>query len=83
DPEPEAPRGFDPAPQSQSQASSHADADDADALDLTDEAEEDDAPRPFGLSPATSGSSAERDEDGYDDVDDIVDPLAGLRNEQT
>ena len=85
DPEPEALRGFDPAPQSpaQSQAPSHADADDADALDLTDEAEEDDAPRPFGLSPATSGSSAERDEDGYDDVDDIVDPLAGLRNEQT
>ncbi|MDQ0565785.1 cell division protein FtsZ [Erythrobacter citreus] len=87
DPEPEAPRGFDRASQSQSpapsQASPHADADDADALDLTDEAEEDDAPRPFGLSPATSGSSAERDEDGYDDVDDIVDPLAGLRNEQT
>ncbi|KWV95385.1 cell division protein FtsZ [Erythrobacter sp. AP23] len=55
----------------------------ADALDLTDEAEGEESARPFGLSPATSGSSQEEDEDGYDDVDEIVDPLAGLRNEHT
>ncbi len=55
----------------------------ADAFDLTDEAEGDEAGKPFGLSPATSGSSKEEADEGYDDVDDIVDPLAGLRNERT
>ena len=51
-----------------------------DALDLTDEAE-DDAGSSFGLSPASSGSYGE--DESYDDVDGIVDPLAGLRNEHT
>ncbi|MFW2350545.1 cell division protein FtsZ [Qipengyuania sp.] len=54
-----------------------------DALDLTDEAYVEEDERPFGLSPATSGSSDEEAEEDYDDVDDIVDPLAGLRNEHT
>ncbi len=54
--------------------------DEGDALDLTDEAYAEEDERPFGLSPATSGEDAEED---YDDVDDIVDPLAGLRNEHT
>ena len=52
-----------------------------DALDLTDEAEDDDAGTSFGLSPASSGSYGE--DESYDDVDGIVDPLAGLRNEHT
>ena len=53
-----------------------------DALDLTDEAE-DDAGSSFGLSPASSGSYGEDEDESYDDVDGIVDPLAGLRNEHT
>ena len=53
-----------------------------DALDLTDEAE-DDAGTSFGLSPASSGSYGEDEDESYDDVDGIVDPLAGLRNEHT
>jgi len=55
----------------------------SDTFDLTDEAEYDEVDQPFGLSPATSGSSDDEEEEDYDDVDDIVDPLAGLRNEQT
>ena len=54
-----------------------------DALDLTDEAEDDDAASSFGLSPASSGSYGEDEDESYDDVDGIVDPLAGLRNEHT
>ncbi|OAN86671.1 cell division protein FtsZ [Erythrobacter sp. EhN03] len=54
-----------------------------DALDLTDEAEDDDAGTSFGLSPASSGSYGEDEDESYDDVDGIVDPLAGLRNEHT
>ncbi|QYJ08065.1 cell division protein FtsZ [Qipengyuania flava] len=53
-----------------------------DAFDLTDEAVEDEPETSFGLSPATSASD-DAEEDDYDDVDEIVDPLAGLRNEHT
>jgi cell division protein FtsZ len=53
-----------------------------DAFDLTDEAVEAEPEPTFGLSPATSAFDDE-EEDDYDDVDEIVDPLAGLRNEHT
>ncbi|UYH55244.1 cell division protein FtsZ [Qipengyuania sp. SS22] len=56
---------------------------DADAFDLTDEAEEEDVGQGFGLSPATAGSFDEDDEEGFNDVEGIVDPLAGMRNEHT
>ena len=71
-----------------------ASGDDAeDALDLTD-AQAERAPRPsfgeddgrqrsHGLSSATSGAYEDEDEDEGEDVDGIVDPLAGLRNEHT
>lgn len=38
---------------------------------------------PESEAPAYSSASASSDDDEYDDVDDIVDPLAGLRNEHT
>ena len=70
-----------PAPEPAAQpASTQAQGD---ALDLTDEAEDDDAASSFGLSPASSGSYGEDEDESYDDVDGIVDPLAGLRNEHT
>lgn len=58
-------------------------ATEADALDLTEEMDTAGGAQRFGLTPATSSSSAGEGEDHYDDVDEIVDPLAGLRNEHT
>ncbi len=68
-----------------------SDSSEEDTLDLTEEqneheprptyGDEDEQMRPQGLSPAVPGSY--EDEDEGDDVDDIVDPLAGLRNEAT
>ncbi|WP_370189530.1 cell division protein FtsZ [Qipengyuania sp.] len=79
DPEPQAASDAVPAPTPQPEPA----MDEGDALDLTDEAYAEEDERPFGLSPATSGSSDEESEEDFDDVDDIVDPLAGLRNEHT
>ncbi|BBI20258.1 hypothetical protein EKJ_11050 [Qipengyuania flava] len=81
EPEPEAGPQPTPVPEPAAQpASTQAQGD---ALDLTDEAEDDDAASSFGLSPASSGSYGEDEDESYDDVDGIVDPLAGLRNEHT
>ena len=81
EPEPEAGPQATPVPEPAAQpAPMQAQGD---ALDLTDEAEDDDAASSFGLSPASSGSYGEDEDENYDDVDGIVDPLAGLRNEHT
>jgi cell division protein FtsZ len=77
DPEPQPTPAPEPAAQPAPAAAQ------ADALDLTDEADGEEAARPLGLSPASSGSDSGEGDEGYDDVDDIVDPLAGLRNEHT
>lgn len=81
EPEPEV--GPQPTPSPEPAAQPASTQAQGDALDLTDEAEDDDAASSFGLSPASSGSYGEDEDEGYDDVDGIVDPLAGLRNEHT
>ena len=81
EPEPEPDYAAQPAPAASYRPEPAAG--DEEAFDLTDEAEDDQPARPFGLSPAHSASSEDEDEEDYDDVDGIVDPLAGLRNEQT
>ncbi|ASP30906.1 cell division protein FtsZ [Qipengyuania flava] len=81
EPEPEA--GPQPTPVPEPAAQPAPMQAQGDALDLTDEAEDDDAASSFGLSPASSGSYGEDEDESYDDVDGIVDPLAGLRNEHT
>ena len=51
-----------------------------------DDSQDDEGPlmNPAGLSPAAGGDYGDEDDDGdYDDVDGIVDPLAGMRNEHT
>ena len=81
EPEPEA--GPQPTPVPEPAAQPAPMQAQGDALDLTDEAEDDDAASSFGLSPASSGSYGEDEDESYDDVDGIVDPRAGLRNEHT
>lgn len=81
EPEPEV--GPQPTPSPEPAAQPASTQAQGDALDLTDEAEDDDAASSFGLSPASSGSYGEDEDESYDDVDGIVDPLAGLRNEHT
>ena len=81
EPEPEV--GPQPTPSPEPAAQPASTQAQGDALDLTDEAEDDDAGTSFGLSPASSGSYGEDEDESYDDVDGIVDPLAGLRNEHT
>ncbi|MBA4765725.1 MAG: cell division protein FtsZ [Erythrobacter sp.] len=51
-----------------------------------DDSHDDEGPlvKPAGLSPAGGGDYGyDADEDDYDDVDGIVDPLAGMRNDDT